>query len=276
VKYAITIVTPEGYPHSLAFHEMAETLHYALLALGHESSITAEGHLPDRQHIVLGANLLTEFPMHLAPDAILYNLEQAEPGPWFDANLITTFRANRVWDYSDGNTKVLEALGVSVERVLRIGYMPQLTRIERAQEQDIDVLFFGSFNKRRKKVLDGLRDAGLRVVALFGVYGDKRDAFIARAKVVLNVHFYDAKVLEMVRLAYLLSNRCAVLSERSVHEAEDQELCGGVEFADYQDLVERAVDLVRDAPLRNGIAARGFEIMRAQSEVEILRVALEA
>jgi hypothetical protein len=276
MKYAITVVTPEGYVHSLAFHEMAETLHYALLALGHDSMITAEGDLPGRQHIVLGANLLTEHPMALARDAILYNLEQAEAGPWFDADLITTFRACRVWDYSDGNTEVLEALGVMVEQVLPIGYMPELTRLEHAGQPDIDVLFVGSMNARRRKVLDGLRAAGLRTVALFGVYGAKRDSFIERAKVVLNVHFYDAKVLEMVRLSYLLSNRCVVLSERSTHAAEDQELAGGVEFADYQDLVARAGELVADAPRRSGVAARGFEIMRARSEVEFLRVALES
>ena len=56
----------------------------------------------------------------------------------------------------------------------------------------------------------------------------------------LNVHFYEAKVLEMVRVSYLLANRCCVLSEVSSEPEEDDALAGGVAFAAYDDLVARA------------------------------------
>ena len=41
---------------------------------------------------------------------------------------------------------------------------------------------------------------------LFGDYGEVRDRWIARSRVVLNIHFYDIKVAEQVRLSYLLNN----------------------------------------------------------------------
>ena len=87
--------------------------------------------------------------------------------------------------------------------------MPELTRIDRRRDPDLDVLFFGSLNPRRIAVIESLRAAGLRAEAVFGVYGEPRDDLIARAEAILNVHYYEAKVLEMVRLSYLLANAAA-------------------------------------------------------------------
>ncbi len=275
MKFAVTVVAPPGYPHAAAFVELAETLHAALTALGHESLLTTEGRLPGRQHIILGANLLPSYPLPLAPDAILYNLEQVQLGSsWFRPELLELFRRYTLWDYSRRNVAALGALDVEVARLVPIGYVPELTRIEHAGEPDLDVLFFGSLNPRRIAVIDRLRAAGLRVEVVFGVYGKPRDDLIARAKVVLNVHFYEAKVLEMVRVSYLLANRCCVLSEVSSDREEDDALSAGVAFAAYDDLVARAQELVADAALRQRIAQRGFELMRDRRAIDYLRAAL--
>ena len=78
----------------------------------------------------------------------------------------------------------------------------------------------------------------------------------------------------MVRISYLLANRCAVLSERSSDPAEDDSLAEGVAFAGYPELAQRARELI-DAPgERQCRARRGFEIMRARPAVEYLRAAL--
>jgi hypothetical protein len=224
---------------------------------------------------VLGANLLPAYPLPLAGDAVLYNLEQVQPGSsWFRTELLDLFRRYAVWDYSRRNVEALAALGIAVARLVPIGYVPELTRIAPAPAPDLDVLFFGSLNPRRIAVIERLRAAGLRAEAVFGVYGAARDALIARAKVVLNVHYYEAKVLEMVRLSYLLANRCCVLSEVSSDREEDAALAGGVAFAAYDDLVARARELVADLALRQRIAQRGFELMRARPAIEYLRAAL--
>jgi hypothetical protein len=275
MKLAVTVVAPPGYPHAAAFVELAETLHAALTALGHDSVLTTEGKLPGRRHIVLGTNLLPAYPLPLAPDAILYNLEQVQLGSsWFRPELLDLFRRYTLWDYSRRNVAALAALDVPVARVVPIGYVPELTRIEHAVDPDIDVLFFGSLNPRRIAIIDRLRAAGLRAEAVFGVYGKQRDDLIARAKVVLNVHFYEAKVLEMVRLSYLLANRCCVLSEASSDPEEDDALAAGVAFVGYDDLVARARELVADAPLRDRIAARGFELIRARRAIDYVEAAL--
>lgn len=243
MKFAVTVVAPPSYPHSAAFLEVAETLHSALTALGHDSLLTTEGHLPGRQHIVLGANLLPGYALPLASDAILYNLEQVQPGSsWFRPELLDLFRRYALWDYSRRNIDALAKLGVEVSRHVPIGYVPELTRIEHASDPDLDLLFFGSLNPRRLAVIDRLRAAGLRVEAVFGAYGQARDALIARAKVVL--------------------------------PEEDDALAAGVAFAAYDDLVARAQQLVADTVLRARIAQRGFELMRERPAVDYVRAAL--
>lgn len=275
MKFAVTVISPPDYVHSAAFTEVAETIHYGLRSLGHDSVLTSEAAPRWRRPIVLGSNLLPHYRTPLANDAILYNLEQVQTGsPWFSDELVDIFRRYVLWDYSRKNATALGALGVQVGHVVPIGYVKELTRLELAPAPDIDVLFCGSMNPRRKEIIDQMRAAGLRVHAAFGVYGPERDALIGRAKLLLNVHFYEAKVLEMVRISYLLANRCAVLSERSADPTEDETLAGGVAFADYQDLARRARELI-DAPgERQRMARRGFEIMSARPAAQYLRAAL--
>ncbi len=275
MKFAVTVVSPPGYIHSAVFQEVAETIHYGLTSLDHDSVLTTIGELPGRQHIVLGSNLLPHFPLSLARDAILYNLEQVEIGSsWFRPELIDIFRRHVIWDYSEQNAIALRSLGVRVAHVLPIGYVKELTRIQRTTKPDIDVLFIGSMNPRRRAIIDSVRATGLRVEAVFGSYGKERDTLIGRAKLLLNVHYYDAKVLEMVRLSYLLANQCTVLSERSANPVDDDILADGVAFADYQLLATRARQLIDAPEERSRIARRGFEIMNARPEKAYLHAAI--
>ena len=104
MKFAVTVVSPPGYAHSAAFHEVAETLHHALCSLGHDSVMTCEAKLDGRRHIVLGSNLLPHCGLTLAPDAILYNLEQVHAGSaWITPGLLALLRRHVVWDYSAAN-----------------------------------------------------------------------------------------------------------------------------------------------------------------------------
>ncbi len=275
MKFAVTVLSPAGYPHSAAFAEIAETLHHGLRSLGHDSVLCTDPGVPGRRHIILGSNLLPQCPQPLPQDAILYNLEQIDSGSeWMRPELIELFRTRTVWDYSERNAKALAGLGVKVAHVVPIGYVPELTRIAPAPSQDIDLLFFGSINERRKALLERIAGRGVKVKVAFGVYGRQRDALIGRARLVLNAHYYDAKVLEMVRISYLLANRRAVLSERSADPSEDASLVEGVAFADYDELPQRARELVDQPGERHRLASRGFEIMSARRAADYLKPAI--
>lgn len=276
MPFAVTIVAPPGYPHSLAFLEVAESLHYGLVALGEDSILTTDAFVPGRRSIVLGANLLVHHPMPLAPDAILYNLEQVTAdSPWLTPGLLDLFRRHPVWDYSGRNADALVARGLPRPRVVPIGYVPELTRIAPVPVEDIDVLFYGSMNARRRGVLDALRARGANVVEAFGKYATERDALIARAKLVINVHYYEAKVFEVVRVSYLLANRRVVVSERGSDQDEERAFEAGVAFAEYGELVDRCMQLVGSPAERQRYAQAGFDLMRRRSSAALLAAALQ-
>jgi hypothetical protein len=271
--FAVAIATQAGYAHGEAFREAAEAVHHALCALGFDSILTDRTDHAGRQHIVFGANLIAHLnlPHRLLPGSILYNLEQIyEDSPWLTRELLDIFRQHTVWDYSVANIAALRRLGIAAHHV-PIGYVPQLTRITPAATQDIDVLFAGSLVPRRVAVLQALHERGAHVVPLFGVYGAERDALIARSKIILNVHLYDAKVFEIVRVSYLLANRCFVVSETGSDPEGERPYAGGVAFADYASLADTCWRYLADGDERRRIAARGFALFAAQSQAEFLR-----
>ncbi len=258
-RYAVVIVQPPGYAHSAAFKEIAESIAFALRGLG-QDAVLANTPIAGRRAIVLGSNLLPGHPLELGPDTILYNLEQIEPGStWLTPALLALFRRFEVWDYSARNAARYAELGLLPPRVVPVGYVPELTRIPPRLE-DIDVLFYGSMNERRRAVLEALAARGLRVQAPFGVYGEERDRLISRSRVVLNLHYYRAKVFEVVRVSYLLANRRCVVSERGSDEAEERGFEDGIAFASYEGIVETCARLCGDEAARLRIASEGQRI----------------
>jgi FkbM family methyltransferase len=272
-RYAVTIFRQPGNIHSECFRELAETVNAGLNALGHDSVIAEELSVPDRRSIVFGSNLIANLdaPVAFPPGSILYNLEQIYEGsPWLTPDLIAAFRAHTVWDYSRANIGALAGYGVTAHHV-PVGYVPSLSRIAPSPSPDIDVLFIGSLADRRLGVLRALERQGARVIAIYGSYGPERDSIIARAKIVLNIHFHPAKVFEIVRVSYLLANRCFVVSETGADTGIENAFAGGVAFADYDRLVDTCLAYLRDPVGRRQVAARGLSIMSSLSEADFLR-----
>lgn len=273
--FAVTILTPPDYVHSAVFNEVADSIHHGLLALGHDSIRTTQVNIPNRQHIILGCNMRHWGNMPLADNAILYNLEQIDPdSPWCDPKIFEYYRRYTLWDYSIQNVEALNKLDIQVAKILPIGYVPALTRLDPTSPKDIDVLFIGSMNERRESVIRRMGDLGLNTAVGVAVYGEHRDKALARAKIILNVHHYEAKVLEMVRISYLLANRCTVLSEHSSNPDEDSEISDGVAFAHYDDLPQMALELIQNDARREELSQRGFELIRQRPIEKYLAAAL--
>lgn len=260
--YAVVIVSRPGYVHSEAFREIAETVVHGLRGAGHDAVFSDTAFVAGRIPIVFGANLVghtAELPAH----AIVYNLEQIEDGSvWMNEPYLSILRSHMVWDYSARNIAALKARGITNVHHLPIGYVRQLERIEPAAVKDIGVLFYGSMNPRRKHVINALKAAGANVVSVFGVYGHERDALIARAKIVLNIHFYESKIFEAVRVSYLLSNGVCVVSEDGPDPIE-KAYSDAVAFSDYEHLVQACMTLLRDDDRRERLSRAGLALMRA-------------
>jgi hypothetical protein len=261
VRFCIYQVSPSGYPHAAAFDEVALSLHYGLKGLGINAPLVTRVEDVQGTPIVVGANLLGKFvdtveiADRLPADAVLFNLEQIDAdSDWMTDAYLNLLKRFRVWDYSPGNIDKLHTMGIEVEGLCRIGHADELARIDQNVVEDIDVLFYGGLNPRRSEVLQALRDRGLNVVVAANCFGEARDQLVARAKIVLNIHFYQAKVLEIVRISYLLSNGQCVVSETGADPAEEVVFQDAIAFSSYDGLVDKCVELAQDTPQRQRIA----------------------
>lgn len=264
--FTVYVVSPRAYPHVLAFAELAQALVQAFEELGYRAALTQDPDAIEGRAVVLAPHLVPHVGWRPPADAVLYNLEQAaDSSEWFTPAYLDLLRRHEVWDYSSANAAFLAGHGVAA-RLVPIGYAPCLSRIAPAAAEDVDVLAYGTMTERRIAVLDDLRRRGLKVVRLFNVYGARRDGYIARAKVVLNIHTYDAQLFEVVRVSYLLANGRCVMSE----EGRDPELevpyREAVTFAPYEQLVEGTRALVADAAKRARRAAAGRTIFAGRPQ----------
>lgn len=274
-RVRIVTARPAGYPHSAAFQEYACGLLAAFAALGAQvDAVDNEFLAGDGVNFVFGAHLLAPGTV-LPSNTVIVNLEQMRAGwPARIPHYLEMLRHHPVLDYSPSNVeRIRELTGNAHVHVLTPGYVPQLTCIP-AAEQDVDVLFYGFLNERRHKILDALRAAGLVVRHLKGVYGDERDQWIARSKLVLNVHYYDDKIHEVIRTSWLLANRKAVVSECEPDTEIADDLREAVVAVPYDDLVQTCVALVRDDARRHEAGQRGFEIFARRDQAAILAALL--
>ena len=267
--FNISITRPKNFIHSDAFREVADSLAWALVALGHSANVrenwlsTEEGDV----NILFGAELLAP-GQALPPKTILYNLEQ--PTHPQMAKVQALARGLMVWDYSLVNVKEWQRLGYTVRHV-PIGYTPNLTRIPQV-EKDCDVLFLGWMTDRRAKIIRDLMDAGLKVRWSDKCYGGGRDNLIARSKVILNVHHDGRDMFEIVRVSYLLANRCCVVTEVSSDWEEYKDLTGTVWTETYDRIVKSCTYLCKEDTQE--LTRMALILFSARDYVETVRGAL--
>ena len=252
IRYNICLIKPDQYIHSLAFIELGELLLYSLQDLGFQSQLQFNQLTPDAQNIIIGCHLLnTNYIKEIPKSSIILNTEQiyADSTDWNSA-IIEWVKHFETWDYSERNISKFKELGLKHAKHLKIGFQKELARIPVSTEQDIDVLFYGSMNERRLKVINELRAKSLKVQTIFGVYGPERDGLIARSKVVLNHHFYQSQIFEIIRVFYLLSNSIPVVSEVNKTSSIDPMYLDGINAAPYEALASACIQLIQDNALR--------------------------
>jgi len=205
------------YP--LIFWEIITLLIHSFAAIGRVCTFKVNQLEKEKINIIIG-NIITkhDLPELLAgTNYIIYQFEQlSDTEGWYGK--FTLFRniihnASDIWDYSINNVEFLKTKNIPV-KLLPPGYNKNLENIINT-EKDIDILFYGGINERRLKILRELETRGLRVKLLSGIYGEERGRYIARAKIVLNIHYFDMAIFESARIHYLLNNKVFVVTEQS-------------------------------------------------------------
>lgn len=233
----VSIIAEPGQKWDRVFEEIAQAFADALAGAATQ--------------LVFGAHLLRE-PLK-NDDGVIYQSEQiSETNSWCHADYIKNLRTHEVWDYSPHNVERLRLHGIQA-KLAPIRYMPCMTKFSSlpSEQQDIDVLFYGSTNKRRLTILNDLIRAGLRVHKLYRCFGAERDAWIARSKIVLNTHMSDNGIFEIFRCSHLFANRKCVISETGSDEALERLYHDCAVWCRPQDLVGACVEYAENQAARS-------------------------
>ena len=122
--------------------------------------------------------------------------------------------ADEVWDYDEENLKVLKLIRPDVR--LHVLHPYKVWPAE--SKKDNDILFYGSMNDHRRKILGALCKR-YSVKILENCWDTQElDQWILRSKVLLNLHFYHETALqEQARMIRWIGSPCRIVSELSVH-----------------------------------------------------------
>ncbi|MBT9611615.1 MAG: methyltransferase domain-containing protein [Pseudomonadota bacterium] len=217
----ICIVQPVGYVHSLGFLDQARYLRYQFRRLGAEVTLSKNRLRHDAVNVVFGAHLGFDAELRTRYSCIFVNLEQiGSGGASLSPEYLRLLASSAVFDYDPGNVAAYTP-HVDDVPIITFSHAPYLAPAAVAiEDRPIDLLFFGSMNERRKRIIQQIEDAGGSVTVVNGaVYGPERDDLIRQAKAVLNCHYYESARFEQARVFQCLSLGTPVVSERLLSAA---------------------------------------------------------
>lgn len=140
---------------------------------------------------------------------------------------------DEIWDYDLDNINFLKSEGYKNIKHVPLEYTETLIRNNSITTPKYDLLFFGSINDRRAKILSFLSKkykiciiAPKNEIVRYGNYNfgeyvveskfnDELFDYIFNSKIIINIHYYESKLLEQVRIFELLINNKIIVSEKS-------------------------------------------------------------
>jgi hypothetical protein len=139
---------------------------------------------------------------------VIYQTEVPSSG-WFTPSYLARLEnALAVWDAAPEFESISD---MSRRSVVAPGLMPNAERY--SGPKDIEILFYGSLSERRLALLTKLQEAGLAPSVHFGVFGERRNSLIDRAKLIVDIKQHDGDPNDSTRTFFLDSRGACVLSE---------------------------------------------------------------
>ncbi|CAM9274393.1 unnamed protein product, partial [Discosporangium mesarthrocarpum] len=301
---------PEDKTTQPVFRDIAEVIDYGLRSLGLQSKIvycrnlltdqcftegnkiivvaahnlisfvTAEGQLAVLSHKVLPSNAVLYNFEHVPSQVMPTSSSRNQHGTFVTEDLLKVYSSGyMVWDYSEGNVKNLEKMGIKATLV-PLGFSPTLkvkwfSGSETDEQKQIDVLFVGSPTPYRTQAVSKLRKAGVQVVypnsGAYEAFGLELDALLSQAKIVLNLLSFDQDgEWKMTRLARMIANKRFVISEESGTIEEREAYSSGIVFVSPDRIAEACIYYLDHPKEREIIAERGQDIFEEKSEASLL------
>lgn len=170
---------------------------------------------------------------------VSFQMEQSVSSRWFTDEYIRILRNSfAIFDYSVTNIAKLEELGLYAKQIyhMPVSYFDDYEKSGITDSYDCDVLFYGDIqNERRRCFIEALGHV-CNVKVHNDLFGDALHAEMARARLVVNIHYYQGALLESTRLWECVSLGHLVVSERAADMEQHPELQQLVDFVDVDDL----------------------------------------
>jgi tetratricopeptide (TPR) repeat protein len=265
------------------YEDLIDALSGGLIDLGYSCSVRKNAYVGDSINIFLGstvfASRLQDLPNRLhGKPYIVYQLEQLHSKKgllqeWPEYYHLLK-NATAIWDYSPSGVRFLKDKGFNNVYYVPPSFHRSMESFGPRQHQDIDVLFYGSPHDRRHLIMSTLHNLGVKIDYLTTSFGDERNTYIARAKIILNIHAWDnLDALETVRLSFILANRGFIISEEGDHNPYGD----GVVFSPYDQLVNICLRYLQEPrQVRDEIAQKGYLALRKQEMANILSSVLDS
>lgn len=186
-------------------HCLFEATHMAqkLTEMGHPATIVDGVDIQDESlYIIYNACGMRRMPKN-------YIVAQTEicGSHWFGPSYHRILRnARAIWDYSQENIQAYHTMNPNV-CIVPPGIHPQ----KHMAVKDIEFLFYGwiTGSPRRRRIVDQLASE-MNLTVVTNKLGKAMWEILARARTVINVHYYDHSPLELYRLHESLSFGCDV------------------------------------------------------------------
>jgi hypothetical protein len=171
---------------------------------------------PNEIYILLFCQTLKYIP--LKNKYIIYQLEQVKQSKWINKLYLERIEYSLfTLDYSLYNYNFFEK-NFEKKYYKKIYHFPipiiNKFIINKNIEINYDLLFFGTFNKRRTDICNILKDK-YNILVVNDLFGDELYKVIIKSKIILNIHYYKNAVLETARINDVLRFNKVIISEKS-------------------------------------------------------------
>ena len=239
--FSTATLTTENIEHLVILttahcHYLAELMQASLAKVNIDSIIIHErpkGGFSNALHFVICPQMFDRLPnLYVA-----YQMEQSVSSRWFTPEYLTALEHSYgIFDYSLRNIKFLQEKGLSYKQLyyLPVGYMAATNLLKR--EEQVDVLFYGDINNERRRQYVAALQQKFSVKVVSNLFGEALYAEMAKAKVIVNIHYYEGALLETTRLYECLSQQQIVVSEESCDMDEHEALREVIDFVPINDI----------------------------------------
>lgn len=163
-------------------------------------------------HFVICAQMFEKLP----DTYIAFQLEQSVNSRWFTERYLTVLENSyAILDYNLDNIQYLQEQGLYYNQMY---YMPiafHNNYYVNDVKEEYDVLFYGDLNNERRKKYISELSKHFKVKVVSEVFAEDLYKELAKAKVIVNIHYYEGALLETTRLFECLSLNKLVVSETS-------------------------------------------------------------